>query len=114
MNDNWSAIFLLAAVGIAVTARVLTEMLVKTKQRKMRFGSAAGLFLLYTLGLMLVLYSVCYQMSGVGFSLGDYHRRVVLSVLAWNLAVFLMGCMCYAKKGKHKLSDADKMKLLDM
>lgn len=114
MSNNGAAIFMLLAVMLAIAARILTMMLARTKQRSTQFGIAAGLFLLYTMGLMLVLYSACYQMPGVNFSLRDYHQRVVLAVLGWNVAVFLIGCMCYVKRGKHKLSDEEKMKLQDM
>lgn len=114
MSDIWTLVYVLLVLAAAVAARVLAAGMAGTKSRKFRFGMMAGLFFLYTMGLFIVLYSVYDEMLGKDFGLAEYHQMVTIAILGYNTAVFIMGCISYVRNRKHRLSDAEKMKLQDM
>lgn len=115
MSDNmWVVIYSILVLAAIVAARLLSVGLGRTKSRKVRFGMALGLFFLYTMGLLFVLYSVYDDMPGKNLKLEEYHRMVMLAILGYNAAIFFMGCISFVRNGKHRLSDAEKMKLQDM
>lgn len=114
MSNTWTFVFVVLVLAVAVAARVLAAGMAGTKSRKFRFGMVAGLFFLYTMGLFMVLYSVYDEMLGKDFEMAEYHEMVTIAILGYNTAVFIMGCISYVRNGKHRLSDAEKMKLLDM
>lgn len=114
MSNIWTFVYVVLVLAAIVAARVLAARMAGTKSRRLRFGMAAGLFFLYTMGLFIVLYSVYDEMLGKDFGLAEYHEMVTIAILGYNTAVFFMGCISYVGNGKHRLSDAEKMKLLDM
>lgn len=74
----------------------------------------AGLFMVYTAGLLLTLSQVYCYMLDTGGSLQSYHQLTMLALFMANIVVIFAGIFYYVIRGKRKLSREDKMKLMDL
>ena len=101
-------------IALAITGRLLLARLSHPSRPSTRFRIMAELFLLYTLALVLMLRQVYFYVLQMNGSIGDYHRAAIISVCSINAAVLFLAITYWAVRGKHRLSDNDKMKLMDM
>lgn len=114
INDyGITGLFILAIIP-GVAARLLLVQLLHTTKVSVRFGIAGGLFLLYTMGLILLLRQTYIYALEVNASVQHYHQIVILTLVIANIIVFFAGILYFAMRGKHRLSPADKMKLKDL
>ncbi|MDE6891079.1 MAG: hypothetical protein K2P30_16815 [Lachnospiraceae bacterium] len=113
MMDNY-ALFSILAVGLGLLARYFLAGLWNATQPFCRLGMIAGLFLVYTAGLSLLLHRVYRYVSATGGSVQSYHHLAILALLMANTIVCFVGIFYYMIRGKRKLSGEDKMKLMDL
>ena len=115
MNNNYETLLIaIATIILGIAGRFLFMRLFQSSRPATRFRIIAGLFLLYTLVMLLMLWQIYLSMQHMNATIQDYHHSVIMVVCAINTVVFFIGILYYAIRGKHQLSGNDKMKLMDM
>lgn len=113
MMNNYGVLSILA-VGLGLMARYFLSRLWNATQPSVRLGMMAGLFAVYTAGILLILWQIYLYTQETGGSVQNYHHMVILTVLTANTIVLFVGIFFYIVRGKRMLSGADKMKLMDL
>lgn len=113
-TGNSYEILIVSAVILGLMARYFLARLWNETRLSARLGMIAGLFLVYTAGLMLMLWQVYHYIADKEGSIGSYYHMVMLTVPAVNTIVLFAGVLYYFVRGKRKLSGTDKMKLMDL
>lgn len=106
------SILLVLILGIAV--KLLLAQLRHTTKDSVRCGITGGVFLLYTGGLILLLRQTYQHVRSINADVEYYHQAVILTVVIANIVVLFAGILYFSVGGKHRLSQADKMKLKDL
>lgn len=115
MNSSYEVLIVtILTLIFGITARFLLSKLRHTSRPALRFGLMAGLFLLYTLVLMLMLNRVYLSMLHINADIREYHRAVITTLCAVNTVVIFTALLYQSVRGKHRLSGDDKMKLMDL
>ena len=115
MNSTHELIIIsVLTIALAITARLLLTWLIRSSRPAVRFRLMIGLFLLYTVAIILMLWQVYLFMIGMEATIEEYHKAVITSFCGINIAVIFIAVAYQVIRGKHRLSDTDRMKLMDM
>jgi len=115
MNNSYETLLTaILTLTLGIGARVLLARLLHTHRPAARFRLMAGLFLLYTLAVMLMLWQVYLHMIHINATVQEYHKAVLITVCAANTVVIFIAILYRSIRGKHRLSGDDKMKLMDL
>lgn len=113
-HTNELIVISVLTITLAIIGRILLSRFLHTDRPAVRFWSMAGLFLLYTLALVLMLNQAYLFMADMNAAIGDYHKVVILTICSANIVVAFIALANYFIRGKHRLSGDDKMKLMDL
>lgn len=111
MNNYEMIGSILLALVLGVALKILLAQLLHTTKDSTRLAIIAGLFLVYTVGLMLLLRQTYIYVLSINANVEYYHQAVILTIVIANIIVFFVGFIYRAVCGKHRLSYVDKMKL---
>ncbi|MCM1135079.1 MAG: hypothetical protein NC400_05825 [Clostridium sp.] len=113
MMNNYGVLSIIA-VSLGLVARYFIGQLWHTTQPGARMGAMAGLLAVYTAALLLVLGQIYQYILDTDGTIQSYHHMAMLSILMVNTIVLFVSIFFCIIRGKRRLSNTDKMKLMDL